>query len=375
MSGPARFGKNRILDVLASDIVATIISIVITLLIGIVIGLVILVISSPAQGWSAFTTLITGGFIMNGALSSIGNMIYFAVPIILIGLSFGFAFKAGVFNIGTPGQFTIGAVSAISIAIWFESSLGSGVWILALIVASVLGGIWSAISAFLKTAFNVNVIISGIMLNYIAVNSLNWFIKSRPELYESGLNWTMEIPAAAVIPRLGMDQVFDGKPVNIGIFIAVIAALLIWFVLRKTTIGFEMRAAGSNPDAAGYAGINVKKTALFSMFISGMLSALGGALYFLTSTGTHYWLTEAIRPEGFTGIAVALLGLLHPIGAILAGFLISFLQVGGQNMQAFGIQSEIATVITAVMIFACSISFWFKILWIKAIKKIGRRKT
>jgi len=309
-------------------------------------------------------------------MGGIGSTIYYSVPLILIGLSFGVAFKSGIFNIGTAGQYVFGAVSAICVAIWFEPFLGNFTWLLAVVVAAGFGLVWALLIGILKTSFNVNSIISGIMLNYIGIFLVNWFVRSKPGLfYEGGKNWTMQIPGNTIIPRLGMDTLFAGKPANIGIFVAIAAAIIIWYIFRKTTIGYEMRATGLNAEAARYAGINVNRSALISMAIAGILAGLGGGFYYLSATGTHYIVIDAIKMEGFTGIAVALLGLLNPIGTVFAGLFVSFLKVGGQNMQAFGIQSEIVEVITAIIIFSCAISFKFKALWIGFIEKIRSKQS
>jgi simple sugar transport system permease protein len=196
-------------------------------------------------------------------------------------------------------------------------------------------------------------------------------IKKSPVIYEKTFNWTKSIPEDAIIPRIGLDKLFNGKQVNIGILFAILIAIIILFVLKKTTFGYEMKASGLNPDAAKYGGINVKKCKLVSMLISGALSGLSGGLYYLTSTGTRINVIDTIASEGFTGIAVAMLGMLHPIGTIFSGFFIAYLKVGGLNLQSFSLDPSIVDVITAVIIFVCAFAFKFKSAYIRLLAKMG----
>lgn len=363
------FSKEKMWEVLYSDSFASIISALMTIILGMLAGLIILLVISPETAWGAFTNLLTGGLAVNGFRRGMGSILYYAVPIILTGLSIGFAYKTGEFNIGASGQYTMGAVTAIFVAVLGENVFGNCTWLVAIILGAVAGGVWALVAALLKVHRNINVVISGIMLNYVGIFVVNWIIK-KSSVYEKSRNWTAEIPDVAVIPRLGLDHIFGNKPVNLGIIIAVAIAIVTYFVLKKTTFGYEMKACGLNQSAAKYAGINEKKTILKSLVIAGMFAGLGGALYYLAAQGTHHMVTDTIKQEGYTGISVALLGMLNPIGIIFTGLFIAYLQVGGLHMQSYGLEPEIVDVITAIIIFFCAFSFKLKQFYFKILNKI-----
>lgn len=321
---------------------------VFAIVIGLLVGLVVLLICNPAQAFPGFATILTGA--LTHGMKGVGQVFYYATPIILTGLSVGFAFKTGVFNIGTPGQFLVGAFGAVYVGILWDR-LGGIHWVVALLASVIMGALWGLIPGILKAYFNVNVVISCIMMNYIGLFAVNWTVKSYKPLFNTMRNESKNVAATAQIPKLGLDKLFPGSSVNGGIIIAVLVVILIYILLNKTTFGYELKAVGYSPDAGKYAGINEKRNIIASMLIAGAIAGLGGGLLYLAGTGKHIEVKDVLGSEGFTGISVALLGLSHPIGVLFAGIFIAYLTAGGFYLQLFEFSTEIIDIIVAVIIY------------------------
>jgi simple sugar transport system permease protein len=319
-------------------------------LVGLFAGLIILLISNPAQALRGFGAILTGGFL---SMSDMGQVLYFATPIIMTGLSVGFSARTGLFNIGAAGQFIVGAFAAVYVGVRWDFLPGHLHWIAALIAAILAGAMWGAIPGIFKAFFNVNEVIACIMTNYIGTFLVNFLITK--SIHDSLRNQTMRLIDAANLPKAGLDQIFrEGfrvSSVNSGIFIAIIFAILIFFLLEKTSFGYELKACGFNREAARYAGINEKRSIVLSMTISGALAGLGGALLFLGGAGISITVVDILAQEGFMGIPVALLGLNSPIGIIFSGLLIAHLNVGGFNMQLYDFAPQVIEIIIAVIIY------------------------
>jgi len=315
------------------------------IIVGLLVGLVILFIANPEKALSGF------GWILGGSLQSpkdFGNVLYYATPIVMTGLSVAFAFRTSLFNIGASGQFIMGAYGAVLVGVQCKS-LGSFQWIVALLAAMVFGGLWALLPGILKAYFNVNEVISCIMTNYIGMYLVNWLVKST--VYHKLTNRSLPVAATANIPKMGLDKIFPGSMVNGGIIIAAIVSVLIYILLNKTTFGFELKACGFNKDASRYAGINARKNIVLSLLISGALAGIGGGLLYLAGSGKYIYVEDILSPEGFTGISVALLGMSHPIGTLFAGLFIAYITVGGSYMQLSGFVPEIIDIITATIIY------------------------
>lgn len=338
---------------------------VFAIVIGLLVGLIVLFFSNPAQAWPGFVTILTGA--LTHGMKGVGQVFYYATPIILTGLSVGFAFKTGLFNIGTPGQFLVGAFGAVYVGILW-TNLGRGQWVVALLAAVLLGGLWGMVPGLLKALFNVNEVIASIMMNYIALYAVNWTVKSYKPLFNNLRNESRNVAANAVIPKMGMDKLFPGSSVNGGILIAVIVVILIYIVLNKTTFGYELKAVGLNKDAGTYAGINEKRSIIMSMLIAGAIAGLAGGLLYLAGTGKHIEVKDVLGSEGFTGISVALLGLSHPIGVLFSGIFIAYLTAGGFYLQLFEFSTEIIDIIVAVIIYFSAFALIVKSLLAKAKK-------
>jgi simple sugar transport system permease protein len=299
--------------------------------------------------------LLAGGF--NEGMDSIGDMLYAAAPLILAGLSVGFAFKTGLFNIGAPGQIVVGGLTAITIGLKITLP-APWHWMLALIAGVIAAGLWGLIIGALKALLNVHEVVASIMMNYISIYTAFLIIKGN-NMVNTQTSQTLQLPASALLPH-GEVALFAYYDMNIGIIIAILAVIILYIVLNKTTLGYQLKAVGFNKDASKYAGMNTKLNIMISMTISGMLAGLAGAILIMVS-GKYFQLTkEAMMAEvmsvGFDGISVALLGLSQPVGALFAGLFLSYIRQGGYYLNLANYMAEMADVITAVIIYFSALS-------------------
>lgn len=339
---------------------------ILAIICGLLFGLVILIASNPSQASGGFMMILQGGF--TDGMQGIGQMFYYATPIIMTGLSVGFAFQTGLFNIGAAGQFTIGAFVAVLIGVKC-TFLPAGVhWLVAIAGAALAGALWGMIPGILKAFRNVNEVISSIMMNYIGMYLVNLLIQKL--IYDHVKNQSMAVADTANLPKAGLDKIFPNTDINVGIIIVIIFVILVYIVLNRTTFGYELKACGKNPNASKYAGINAKRNIVLSMVISGALAGIGGALLYLANSGKYLQVLDIIAPEGFSGISVALLGMSNPIGILFAGLFIGHLTVGGYNMQLFDFAPEVIDMIIAAIIYCGALYLLFKGM----ISKIALRK-
>lgn len=338
--------KKRVLRIpISTNILASLISIGV----GLLVGLILLLVLNTRLAGNAFVSLITAGF---RSSDKFAKVLYQAAPLIMTGLSVGFAFKTGLFNIGATGQYTVGSALALIGAIEFQLP-----WYVCLLLALIGGAIWGVFPGLFKALFNVNEVITSIMFNWIGLYAVNMTIVnlSRMLARDWGLaqmDRTAPLATAnpsAMLPKLGLDKLFASSYMNIGIFIAIAFAIIAWIILSKTTFGYELKACGYNRNASIYAGINAKRNIVLSMVIAGALSGVGGGLYFLAGTG-QYTLLKQLLAAGFNGIPVALLATSNPIGTIFSAFFVSYIQVGGDAMQPDFVK-EIIDIIISVIIY------------------------
>jgi len=353
----------------------------IAIIVGLLAGFLILLISNPANAFEGLWVILKGGF--NNGAKGIGQVLYYATPIIVTGLSVGFAFKTGLFNIGAPGQLMVGGFVSVLVGVNCEF-LGAFHWVAALLAGMAAGGLWALIPGIFKAKFNVNEVISCIMLNYIGMYGINYLIKNLKGpsgylVYDQLKNQTMNVAATAVIPKFGLDKVFynmrgnymDVSSVNGGIIIAIVLAVVIYIVLQKTTFGYELKACGLNKDASRYAGINENRAIILSMVIAGALSGVAGALMYLApASGLHIHVQEVLSAEGFNGIPVALLGLSNPIGIIFAGLFVAYINVGGSYLQNLQYMKEVIDIIIAIIIYFSAFSLFVK----GVIDRVGKKR-
>lgn len=334
-----------------------------SILLGLLVGAIVLVISgnSPIRAYGA---MIEGIF---GKPKYIAWTIIKATPYILTGLSIAFAFKTGLFNIGAEGQFIIGALVATLVG--YSVQLPAIIHIpLTIILAGLAGGLWGSIAGFLKSKFGINEVIATIMLNWIAFYLSN-FMVSNSFISVENSEASVNIQESASI---GIDWlkglVGPATSVNWGIIISIILVFVIWFILTKTTLGFELRAVGHNKDAAEYAGIDVGKSILKSMAIAGLLAGVAGAIQVM---GVTHNITVLAAQEGygFDGIAVALIANSNPIGVIFSGLLFGAFKYGGIKMQSVGAPSEVINIVIGSIVFFIALSNGLRMLYLKMKEK------
>ena len=346
---------------MSKDGFASAMSSVTAIVVGLLVGVVIIVVSNPSQALNGISSMLFGAL---SDLNNTGQIFYFATPIILTGLSVGFANKTGLFNIGGPGQFIVGAYVAVLIGVklTLPAPLAWSHWIIAIICAAIAGAIWGSVPGILKAYYNVNEVITCIMMNYIGMYFVNYLVKLT--VFDNLRNQSLMVKSSAVVPKLGLDKIFSSglssSSINAGIFIAILMGIVVNIVLAKTKFGFELKACGYNRDASKYAGINENKSIVLSMVIAGALCGIGGALLYLAGSGKGIEVVDVLAVEGFNGIPVSLLGLNNPIGIIFAGIFIAYLTVGGSTMQLYGFVPQVIEIITSVIIYFSAFSLLIK---------------
>ena len=297
-------------------------------------------------------------------------MFFRATPIILTGLSVAVAFKTGLFNIGAPGQYLMGTAASLYLALTIPSSVLPSwiIWLIAFLGGILAGALWGAIPGLVKAYLNINEVLACIMTNWIAANLVTWFFESSPlrnSLEYGKAGYIQQTTANAVsTAKLGLDKIFSGSQINAGILIAIIFAVGIYILMSKTTLGFELKACGSNRHAAKYAGIKDKKSIVLSMAIAGALSGAAASLYYLAGNTEFFWSTyQSLPAEGFNGIPVALLAYNNPIGVIFSGCFMSMLNIAGQQLKTLTAYNEYITdIIIAAIVYLSAFSLFIKIL-------------
>ncbi|MBK5262056.1 MAG: ABC transporter permease [Peptostreptococcaceae bacterium] len=355
----------KVKNVVLGDGLNNAISSIFAVLIGLAFGFVILLITNPGEAVNGFIIILKGGFSTGG--KGMGQVLYFATPLILTGLSVGFAFKTGLFNIGAAGQFIMGAFAAVYVGVKWTFLPAPLHWMVAILAAAIIGGLWALIPGLMKAYLNVHEVISTIMMNYIGMYTANHLIKLT--IYDSRKALSMNTAPSAVLPNGGLDYVFynpmgigkDLSTINSGIYIAVILAIVMYIILNKTTFGYELKACGFNKYASKYAGINEKRNIVLSMVIAGALAGMGGALLYLSgANGRHIRVVDVLAMEGFNGIPVALLGLSNPIGIVFSAIFISYITQGGNYLQTLDFVPEIIDIIIACIIYFSAFSLAFR---------------
>ena len=392
--------EGRRLDSRRADSLKTVASSLISILIGIIFGGVLLFIvslfnsdtMSPATAGEGFRIVLAGifntgrdldaGGVLTFGFNSrlFGDMLFRATPLIMTGLSVALAYKTGLFNIGAPGQYLMGTMSAIVVALSLDTSkIPAGlVWILAFLTAAVAGALWGCIPGFFKAFLNVNEVITSIMTNWIAANLVTIIFdnsKFRNMTDYGKVGYTLKLNSNGVAsPKMGLDKLLGGSNANVGIVIAIVIAIFIYIMISKTTFGYELKACGSNKFAAKYAGMNEKRNIVLSMAIAGALSGIGAALYYLQGDIEFFWNTSMTLPnEGFNGIPVALLAICNPIGTVFAGLFMAYLTISGNQLSAFTPYNEyMASIIVAVIVYLSAFSLFFKGLLDKQKKRADK---
>lgn len=332
---------------------------ILAIVLGILIGSIILLLSgtNPVE---AYKVIFLGAF---GKPKYISWTIVKAVPLILTGLSVAFAFNTGLFNIGAEGQYIVGSIGALVVGLLLDlPPVIHG--LVALLVGALCGYIWGALVGLLKAKFQVNEVISSIMMNWIAFYLSNYLlsfpilrsiesdnsypIKETASIKIAGA-WKMSESGRAYLAGHKFLKDILNPPLNFGIIIAILAAIVVWYILKKTTLGYELRAVGFNEKAAEYGGIDINKSIVKSMGIAGILAGLAGAITVLGVSG-DIGIMAAQEGYGFDGMAVALIAGNNPLGTIPAALLYAGLTYGGGKLTTIGTYSEVVNIIIGIMI-------------------------
>ncbi len=333
----------KIIKGILNSLLVPVLAIITAVVIG---GIVIAVVGG--NPFAAYLGLVQGAF---GSANALSETAVWASPYIYAGLAVALAFKGGLFNIGAEGQLALGAVVSALIGYalpgWLHTSLPWFIHLPLTIGLGVLGGaIWAAIPGVLKAYTGGHEVINTIMMNYIALN-ITSFLLNGPMRDPDPLNLSARTPEIAVSARI--PPIFPNLRVHWGFVIALFVAVLIWWLLQKTTVGFEIRMVGTNPDAAKYAGINVKWIIILTMAISGALAGMGGTIEVVALNYRHE-LGFSIG-YGFDAIAIALLGKSNPFGVVAAAILFGAMKNGGTRMQFLTqIPVDIISVIQALIL-------------------------
>jgi simple sugar transport system permease protein len=336
---------------------------IIAIVLGLVCGAIIMLVSGydPIAGYSA---LWYGIF---GEPYYIGETVRQVTPYILTGLAVAFAFRTGLFNIGVEGQVIVGWLAAVWVGIAFELPMIIHLP-LAIIVAGLAGALWGFIPGFLKARFKVHEVIVTIMMNYVALHVTNALIR---DVITDNADKTEKVFPSASLRSEFFENITDFSRMHYGIFIAIIAALFMWFLLEKTTKGYELRAVGFNHDAAHYSGMNVNKNIILSMVISGAFAGVAGAMEGL-GTFEYVSVKGGFTGIGFDGIAVALIGGNTAIGIIFAAALFGGLKIGALNMPSeAGVPNELVEIVIALIIFFVASSYFIRWILLR-FKKEGK---
>ncbi len=317
--------------------------------VALLIGAIILAIAG-GNPFAAYAHIFKASF---GSLGVLSDTLVKATPLLFIGLACSLAFRMRLWNIGAEGQFYLGAFGASAVVLIpiLPESAPKWVWLVVMAVAgTICGAIWGAIPGLLKAQFKVNEVISTLMMNYIAIAFCNYFIFGMWS--DGGFQMSPKFPKIAWLPRLTdyAKQVpwMAGLTTHLGFIIAVLLAVVVWFILYRSKWGYEIRLIGDNERAAEYAGIGIKKNIVFVMIVSGALAGLAG---FSEVSGVVHRFQGAISPGyGFTGIIIAWLAKLNPWAAIPVSVLFGALILAGREIQPAGIPKMIQGIILVCLI-------------------------
>lgn len=363
-SKSTKFFKKRGLQSIGSSISS--------ILIGLAVGIFVMLICSffvGADFWQGVGILVQGPFAALKPMKEIGNMLFYTVPLIFTGLSVAIAYKTGLFNIGAPGQFLVGTMVALLIALNIDStgkpSQGVLIWLLSVLAGMVAGALWGVIPGMLKAFLGINEVIICIMTNWIAANMFTWVFSAMPHLVNNDSGKSGYLITTAVTgngtPTLGLDLAFKDSYLDSSILIAIVIAILLWLLINKTTLGYSMRACGLNKFSAKFAGMNDKLNVLLSMALAGGLAALGGCFYYLHPgiEISYKSIYQSLPGYGFDGIPAALLANCNPIAVIFSSLFMRYLYSSGTNLPRSNFNLYFSDLIVAIIIYLSGFSRHF----------------
>lgn len=384
----------------AKDSTQKVVASLLSILIGLVVGsLVILIVGltsksiSTKGAWEGIRLIFAGIFSTgrdaSGVLSwgfnptSVGNMLFRATPLIMTGLSIAVAYKTGLFNIGAPGQYLMGTMVSLMLALSLPTeTMGAFlVWLIAFLGGMLAGALWGAIPGLLKAFLNINEVLACIMTNWVAANLVTWLFdisnfKNMVEGTKSGYIYKTTYNGVATA-KLGLDKLFPGSQVNAGILVAILFAIVMYILINKTTLGYQLKACGSNRHAARYAGIKDKRNIVLSMAIAGSMAGGGAALYYLSGNTEFFWSTyQSLPAMGFNGIPVALLAVNNPIAVIFTAIFMSMLDIIGLQLTNLTAYNEYITdVIIAAIVYLSAFALVIRMIIAPKKKRSAEAET
>ena len=361
-------------NILKNDGVQSLIASLICVVLGLLIGYIVLLFINAEGAGEAIMTIIKNFLTYKkptSQLKYLGNTLVKTAPLLMCSLSILFAYKVGLFNIGTAGQYCAG------IALSLYAALGWGwSWLPCMLLAMVGGAILGAVSGILKSYCNVNEVISGIMLNWITLYATNMILTN---VKESASPYTVVLSHAnpsAVLPSLGLGALFNkNQYVGLALPLSIVIAIIVKIVLDKTKFGYELKATGNNKNAAKYCGMAEKRNIILTLAISGALAGLGAAMLYLTGYEQWECSTSSVPGMGFNGIAAAFLGGLNPIGSILSSFFIQHITAGGAYIDKNLYCAQISDLIASIIIYLCGFVLFMKQVMNKNIAKREEKAT
>lgn len=353
---------------LKNDGVQTFLASLLCIILGMLIGYIVLLFINPAGAGKAIMDIMRNFFNFSNPLMQLkrfGNTVAKTMPLLLCSLSILFSYKVGLFNIGVAGQYCIGVCASLYAALAWHWN-----WFFCMTFAIVAGAFAGMLVGLLKSLFNVNEVISGIMLNWIILYFTNMTLNKVKEVASPYTLYIDQANPSAFLPNAGLDKLFNNNQyITIAVPIALVVTIAVYVVLNKTKLGYELRATGLNAKAAKYCGMAEKKNMILSLVISGALAGLGASL--LYQTGYMRWeCTSASVPAmGFNGIATAFLGGLNPIGAIFSSYFIQHITDGGSYVDKSMYCSQISDLISSIIIYLCGFVFFMKYAFNKVLNK------
>ena len=346
-------------NILKNSGVQSLLASLVCVILGLLIGYIVLLFINPDGAGEAITDVMKNFLTYSKPETQVkylGNTLVKTAPLLMCSLSILFAYKVGLFNIGAAGQYCIGVALSLYAALAWGWS-----WLPCMLLAMLGGALLGAISGLLKSYCNVNEVISGIMLNWIVLYLTNMLLT---QVKEDTSPYTFVLShknASAILPSLGLGSLFNGNQyVGLALPLSIVIAILVWVVLEKTRIGYELRATGNNKNAAKYCGMAEKRNIILTLAISGALAALGASMFYLTGYEQWQCTSSSVPGMGFSGIAAAFLGGLHPIGTILASFFIQHITAGGAYVDKTMYCAQISDLIAAVIIYLCGFVLFMK---------------
>ena len=345
--------------ILRSQAVQSMLASLLCVVVGMLAGYIVLLFINPEGAGEAILTVIKNYFYYPSkpaVMKYLGNTLVKTAPLLMCGLSVLFAYKAGLFNIGAAGQYVAGAGAALYLALALHMP-----WYVCLLAAMVAGALLGAVSGLMKSYFNVNEVISCIMLNWISLYCVNMLLT---RVKESTSPYTLTLASTnpgALLPSMGLGALFSKNAyVTIALPLSVLVAVLIWVVLEKTRFGYELRATGNNKNAAKYCGMNQNRNTVLTMMIAGAIAGMGAAMLYLTGFEQWQCSQSSVPAMGFNGISAAFLGGLNPIGTIFSSYFIQHITNGGAYVDKSLYCAQISDLISSLIIYLCGFVAFFK---------------